>query len=777
MKTIGITVLGLVQGIGYRPYVAKMAEELNISGEVKNSGGIVKIIAVGTKKALEQFVQRLHLLYPKGAKIEKVLVEELEEKHFEGFRIVESDSSHCDYVVLPADLPTCEQCEQELKDRTNRRFHHPFISCVSCGPRFSIMNAIPYDRNTTSMHSLPLCEKCQQEYIKKDDRRRHAQTIACQNCGPELSFYTAEYPVKSDGTAEALIEEAAERILRGEIVAIKDIGGFHFAFLPTKEESARRLREFKHRDHKPFAIMCQNISQIEEYCEVTETERRLLEAPERPIVLLNKKKGKDFAKSVCGRSHRMGMMLPCNPLQILLLEKTGPLVMTSGNRGGEPIITHTKDMLVCMEQGVPDAMLSHNREIYTPLEDSIYQVQQCKGRELVQIIRRGRGLVPESIWLEEACEEEVYAAGGDLKSVFAYAKKNAVYLSSHFGDLDHYEAVSKREQSKENMKRLLDLEEKKYVVDAHPGYVSSLEVKRKLGSQRECLLEVFHHHAHIASVIAEKHIKGNVLGVAWDGTGYGADGCIWGSEFLLWNQRGFQRVGHLSYVTFAGGDAGAKDGEMSLLGYFYEAKNKGLMDDREWEQLPVLKEKQKIYEKALKFGIQTVASCSMGRFFDAIATLLGICHYNSYEGECAIELEQAAHRFLERQTFDREECIIQSRDYIKKNSAGIYEICATEYLLEIYRQLRQGAAPEYLACQVHRNLADFAVIICDEIAGKEKVSSIALAGGTFLNQLLTPWMIDDLEALGYQVFMNEKVPPGDGGLSLGQIYLSQKAWS
>ena len=249
----------------------------------------MKIIAVGTEKALEQFVQRLRLLYPKGAKIENILVEELKEDSFEGFQIVESDAGQCDGVVLPADLPTCKQCEEELKDITNRRYHHPFISCVSCGPRFSIMNAIPYDRKTTSMDLFPLCGKCQQEYTQKDDRRRHAQTIACHDCGPRLSYYTAEYPIKREGTSEQLIQEAAERILRGEIVAIKDIGGFHFAFLPTKEESARRLREFKHRDHKPFAIMCRNISQIEEYCEVTETERRLLEAPERPIVLLQLK--------------------------------------------------------------------------------------------------------------------------------------------------------------------------------------------------------------------------------------------------------------------------------------------------------------------------------------------------------------------------------------------------------------------------------------------------------------------------------------------------------
>lgn len=795
MKTCNITVTGLVQGVGYRPFVAELAEELQIAGQVKNAGGIVQIFAAGEQEALENFIQRLSLSAPMGARVEKVAVEwtadEAADKTADrgtaeslekGFRIADSSLGEEERRLLPADLPVCPECERELLDPANRRYRYPFISCVSCGPRFSIMKRVPYDRETITMESFPMCDACRAEYEKKGDRRRHAQTIACEDCGPYLKLVTCkntgtEENTRADApqilaTGEDALQQAIKALKEGSIVAIKDIGGFHFAFLPTISQPSIRLRAFKNRENKPFAVMFPDVDTAREYCEILPEEEKLLLAPERPIVLLEKKKqASSFAPEVCGMSDRMGVLLPCNPLQILILRKTGPLVMTSGNRGGEPIIIRDQDMASLLEQGCPDLMLTHEREIVTPLEDSIYQVVRLseEGRIIRQILRRGRGIVPEPVIMGRSLLEESFCAGGDLKAVFALGQKDAVYLSSHFGDLEDYRALCARKASIAHMEELLHISPKNAACDLHPAYLSGQEI------QGEKIRRIQHHHAHAASVMAEHGLTGPVLGVTFDGTGYGTDGSVWGSEFLLCEKDHFRRLGCFAPVQLPGQDAGAKDAFSVLWEYLLEAEKRGLLKDKDWRE-KLLKgrnpetvpgtakgrgQEMQLREEAMKAGIGTVISSSMGRLFDGVSALLGICTYNSYEGECAIALEQVARNCREPYPL---ESVIEKKD-------GKYVADSVQLIADIYRGWKSGVPKEQLALGFHQAVAEATARICSRIMKDTGVKEIALSGGTFCNRILMRKTILVLEELGADVYWNEQVPCGDGGLALGQMYL------
>lgn len=760
-------VTGLVQGVGYRPFVAELAEKHNLSGQVKNVGGIVKIRVTGGEQALSSFVEELRTSAPEGANVKEISIVEkkvsADNGEDGGFRIVRSMPGEEKLRLLPPDLPVCPSCEKELLDPQNRRFLYPFISCVSCGPRFSIMKSIPYDRDSITMDVFPMCQKCRAEYTQKGNVRRHAQTIACPDCGPKLRLVLPEDLRGGNRESEKEpLRAAAERILSGKIAAIKDIGGFHFAFLPTVPEPSRRLRAFKQRDRKPFAVMFPDLSSVRSFCRVSKKEEELLLSPARPIVLLEKKK--DFCGPVCGESDRMGVMLPCNPLQILLLRETGPLVMTSGNRGGEPIIRRDKEMEELMRLGCPDLILTHDREIVTPLEDSIYQaVCLGKDRYAVQILRRGRGMVPQPVFLDEKLPGEVFAAGGDLKAVFALGKGNAVYLSSHFGDLADARAVVERNKAKEHMETLLDIHPQKQVGDLHPAYVSSVETDRR----------VQHHHAHVASVIAEHHLKGPVIGVAFDGTGYGTDGMIWGSEFFLCEGAETRRMGCFRPVKLFGGDAGAKNAAGMLLAFLLEAEKRGLVSRwREWfcEGTGMSAPKEQLMEKAYAVNVQTVMSSSMGRLFDAVSALLGVAVENTYEGECAIALEQCARRAAR---------VYPLRIRVEKIN-GLWQADSVGLISDLYNALQENVAPEELALGFHEAVAAAAVRICVNIwedlcqgrrEGPCPVRKAALSGGTFANRILMRKMVNLLEKQEFEVFWNEKVPCGDGGIALGQMYL------
>lgn len=804
MRYVEITVYGLVQGIGFRPFVAEAARACMIRGTVCNAGGIVKIRAAGEGEALDEFVRRLSSCVLPGSRIEDLVVRD--EKEFSvpsSFQIVESESFLEQLRFLPADIATCRVCERELLDPDNRRYRYPFISCVSCGPRFSIMKDIPYDRVRTAMASFSLCEECQNEYTRPGDIRRHAQTIACEKCGPKLRLYFSDQNKEEtdsdepDLTGGKALDQAVKMIREGKVVAVRDIGGFHFCFDPFCEEAAARTRKYKNRERKPFAVMFPDVGSVREYAIVSETEEELLRSTVRPIVLIDKKNTEPghglFAKSVDTFSKRIGAMLPCNPLQILLSEALGPLVMTSGNRGSEPIVTDESDMIAEWKNGFPDAVLSHDRDIVNRLDDSICQVTRIPGwsEPVVQILRRARGYVPEPVLLPFSLKEDAFAAGGDLKNTFALGRKNRAYLSGYWGDMSDIRSVKAREDGVRSLSSLMGISLERAVRDMHPGYISSdLAARMKTGSgENICLESMQHHHAHIASVMTEHGLCEPVLGVAFDGTGYGDDGTIWGSEFLICEGREYRRAGHFSSVTMTGGDAASVDARLPLLAYLKEAKDRGLLS----QEITDCKEcfdglDAGTVLAALRARVNTVVSSSMGRLFDAVAVLAGITYRNSYEGECAALLQQYAEEDTEVFRFDEgrlaEIAPIYEEDgmWICDSVKTVAELfCGSSYVscADSNRHHclvgEESLSTQRLAALFHAAIADATARMSEAIIKQSEeetgtvIRKVALGGGTMCNRLLLQLLVPKLEKRGYKVFLNRQVPPGDGGLCLGQL--------
>lgn len=759
---------GLVQGIGYRPWVAKLADELNIDGYVRNTGGIVTVVASGESERLTQFCNRLSSDVPTGGFITSIEEEDLEGQKIEpGFKIIESDKdAEKNLPLIPADIATCDECKRELFDPKNRRYRHPFISCTVCGPRYSIIEKLPYDRDTITMKDFEMCPDCQAEYTGKKDRRRHAQTIACKSCGPRLKFTGLKYKnadnITYDDAVDNYVENYNENDIDGEItasvslinhggiLAIKDIGGYHLACSPFNEEAVSDLRNLKHREAKAFAVMFEDVEQVKEFCKVNQQEARLLEDSARPIVLVRRKKHisagkKHIAENVYLTSPDIGAMLPCNPVQMMLVKECGPLIMTSGNASGDVLEIDNKKMLQWLKErvasgeidGTPIAMLSHDRKILRPMDDSVMKV--VKGRQ--QFIRRGRGHVPNPISVD--IDGEIFAAGGDLKSSFCYVKNGLAYVSQYLGDLESVSCQKFYRNEMAAMEKIFGFKPKEVVTDLHPGYFSG-QVGHEYAQKKNLPIhKVQHHKAHVLSVIAEHKLKGPVLGFAFDGTGYGEDGTVWGSEVFLWDGKsGIGRVADLRPSRLIGGDEGAKNCDTILVGILHENGLDELIEN----------ENAKIIRTAIDSDINVVTSTSMGRLFDAVSAMLDICHYNTYEGQAPIELENMAARTEE-----------------------VYPLCfgengsTEEIFLEIANAITHDVPIESIARGFIYAVADYIMEIATIYSGRlGKEKQIVLSGGTFLNRILLERSIELLEAEGFKVYISEQLPPGDGGICLGQ---------
>lgn len=764
-ETRKLTVKGLVQGIGYRPFTAELAESIGITGTVRNTAGLVTIKATGTKAKLDRFTEELQMKGPVGASVDGLISEALPYEKFQGFTIEESETFLQAEIpqefppILPADLPTCPACLLQLKDRSDRRYRHPFISCTSCGPRYSIIEQLPYDRCNITMKDFAMCDDCAKEYQTGGNIRRHAQTIACHSCGPKLLIKQLQ---PAEGMADSALKTAITILRRGGILAVKDIGGFHLACLPTDEKAVGALRELKGRENKPFAMMFETVEQVKDYCSVNEIEESVLTSGPRPIVLLRKRMEAEHkaVESVSGSSPDIGAMLPCNPVQLMLLEACGPLIMTSANRSGEPMVIENEKMesWIAKDRGnpgdteVPFGILYHERRILTPLDDSIFRV--VSGR--TQVLRRARGVVPNPIFLRQAADSPIFAAGGDLKSCFCYGCGDRAYLSQHLGDLEEEAVMRNYEQELTRMSSLFGFAPKEIAADLHPLYSSGKAAERLAARQSLPLRRIQHHHAHIASVMAEHHLTGQVLGVAFDGTGYGCDGQVWGSEFLLCKGKEMERMAHLKYVKLLGGDEGAKNTDSILYGYlhsFSETFDLGRLQRLPW----IEEEKRKLIAAAISHNVNTVYSSSMGRLFDAVSALLGICHYNSYEGEAAIEMENSAG--ISVNPYPLVLTLKDGEDGMLGNTEQLFS--------EMIDALLSGIPKQDLAKGFLLAVSAFVETVCERLSVKQ----IALSGGTFQNRILLEDIIARLERKNYRVFINEKVPPGDGGICLGQMFL------
>jgi hydrogenase maturation protein HypF len=743
--TLQLTVFGVVQGVGYRPFVAEHARSRGLTGTVKNSGGLVVILVSGEDRAVSDFSCFLRENGPEGAAVLQIREEILPDLPFDSFRIIESSAAAANDFgspVFPPDLPMCETCEKELSDPNNRRYCYPFISCASCGPRYSILKALPYDRENTAMADFPMCGPCAEEY--GEGRRRHAQTISCHDCGPQLLLRT---PDGESYEKEEAFRRAAELLKCGSALALKGVGGYQLACLPTDPEAVRRLRMLKGREKKPFAVMFPSLESVREVCVVSPQEEKLLTSSARPIVLLSEA-SLPYCAEVSGESRSLGAFLPCTGLHQMLTKECGPLVMTSANATSEPILYRDGDAL---DWCSPDlaGVLYHTREIVAPQDDSVARVA-CGS---VQILRRSRGYVPLPVRMKDPAPHSVLAMGGDLKSSFCLFSGQNAYVSQYFGDLESSRAFRNYRDGMERMERIFGIDPDLVACDLHPGYLSS-RCAREAAKGR--LIEIQHHHAHAASVMAEHGLE-SCIGVVFDGTGFGTDGTVWGGEFLLCRGAEFNRKGHLSRISLCGGDAAAVNA--SLLADCYRHAL-GLKSGG--ENFPLI-------SAALEQRINTAESSSMGRLFDAVSAMLRIREKNTYEGECAIALENAAQ---EQKMRGGAAYPLFFRIVSEEN--GTLLLDQSDLISQILRASEQGASAGSIALGFHEAICDASAEVCRIIRTETGENRVALSGGVFANLLLLEGCADRLKADGFEVFLNSAVPSNDGGLCLGQAWICSR---
>lgn len=780
-----LTVTGLVQGVGFRPYVEELGNKLNLKGSVANIGGQVLIKIFDDKSGLDILEKELAKLtknnnYLAGSRVDNILIskETVSEIPPLNFFIDNSLNIHDNIRFIPVDYATCDNCKKELLDKNNKRYRYPFISCVACGPRISIINELPYDRDNTSMKAFPMCESCKAEYQKFDNIRHYAQTIACHDCGPILKFYANKRNASTNLIEEINLEredafrEGVERLRNGEVLAVKDIGGYHFVCDARNEKAISKMRQVKSREKKAFAVMFPDLDSIKKIAYLSKKEEEVLESNARPIVLVRKKETYNLSKEIDDNAIRLGAMLPSNPLQILLMQEFDCLIMTSGNLRGEPIIARDKDIFELVKNGQIDGSLYNEREIVNPLDDSILKVTKLENREITQIIRRARGYVPDPIKIDKYLNNDSYAAGADLKSVFALARKNYVTLSGHFGDLDDYEARKAKKRAEKVFTRLLDLNPKSFIADRHPGYYSNKDTKILANTEGRKALEIQHHHAHQASVMAEHSLK-ECIGIILDGTGYGNDGNIWGGEFLYCKDTDFRRLGHFDYIELIGADNAALDIKKSAMVALIQAIKAGLIEEELLIEHPLFKDylnsaSLDILKAALKEHINSFKSSSVGRLFDIAAVIMNICQKNSYEGEAPMKLEALATRYFEK-IGNLTPAIIP---VIVKENNGEIIVDSLSFLSDLFKLYIAGAKQEELAYEFHNSLSKALLCVALHMREETKCNDIALSGGCFNNSLLLKILVTRLEKEGFNVYLNEKVPCGDGGIALGQIYLS-----
>lgn len=742
--TVFITVYGIVQGVGYRPFIAGLANQAGVSGFVRNRAGIVEICVSGNDRTVGAFLEQVRGTAPAGAQVLKVRTETIENRGFDGFTIAESGAENAEQAppFFPPDLPMCDDCLRELRDPENRRYRYPFISCASCGPRFTILKTLPYDRENTTMDSFPMCPDCAREY--RGGRRRHAQTISCHVCGPQLLFRGGGKSLER----EAALQEGIGLLKHGRVLAVKGVGGYQFVCSPCDEDAIEKLRLLKGREKKPFAVMFPSCKSVMEICGVSAEERALLSSPARPIVLL-KKERETFCAGVCGTSRYLGAFLPCTGLHQLLTDACGPLVVTSGNLTSEPIMFRDAPVLD-LSSPLLSGVLYHTREILTPLDDSVTRV--FDGRP--QVIRRSRGYVPLPVVMARPSRRPVFAAGGDLKSCFCLQSGANAYLSQYFGDMENYRVQRNYRDAFARMEAVFGIVPETVACDLHPGYFSSAYAK-KLAEELGCgaPVEIQHHFAHAASVMAENRLDG-CIGVVFDGTGYGTDGSVWGGEFLLCRNGTFERAAHLSGLTLCGGDGAAENAALTADCYRLAAGERSGSG-----RFPFV-------AAAVSSHVNTFRSSSMGRLFDAAAAIFGVCEQNSYEGECPIALENAAAAARRAGTEP-----YPFRFRIVRGEDGCLQADQAEFAAQLLRAVRAGTDPRAAALGFHLAAAEMTLELCRRVRQETGETRVALSGGVFANLLLLAECRRLLQSDGFEVYVNSSVPMNDGGISLGQAWI------
>jgi hydrogenase maturation protein HypF len=740
-----IEISGIVQGVGFRPFVYRLAGESGIAGSVVNTPDGVRIEAAADPAGLHSFLGALREQAPPQAVIEDIGTREIPAFAADSFEIKESSTEGRKHALISPDLATCDDCLRELLDHGDRRYRYPFINCTNCGPRFTIIGDTPYDRPLTTMATFVMCEECEKEYHDPADRRFHAQPNACPVCGPRL-WLTDSSGEEVGGDPIAL---AAASIREGGIVALKGLGGFHLACDATCDGAVSRLRERKRRYAKPLAVMVADLEEAEKYCRVSAEEAALLTSPRRPIVLLLEREGSRLSREVAPGLRHQGLFLPYTPLHHLLLQDVGtPLVMTSGNVSEEPIARDNDEALRRLV-GIADRFILHDRGILVRYDDSVTRVMM--GMEYP--IRRARGYAPYPVKLAKGSTVEVLALGAEQKNTFCFLRGKHAFVGQHIGDMDSREAREHYEEAMEAVRRLFTLSPQLVAHDLHPEYMTT----QLAGEYGLPCVGVQHHHAHIVSCMADNDLEGKVIGVSWDGTGYGPDGSVWGGEFLVCDEDDFMRAAHLSTYPMPGGEVCIKELQRMAFGVLWEVCS------GEAEAVSLFGEIFAAHEgeaetlaAQIKSGFNTPLTSSAGRVFDAAAALIGLRSRAFYEGQAACELEAVAK--------------IDADPYPYRLDVETqpWQVDTHPLFTALLEDVKKGVGRPEMAGAFHTALAGAIVETCRGLSAETGIDRVALSGGVFQNELLTKLVVEGLEEEGMAPYLHRRVPCNDGGISLGQ---------
>ena len=748
-----LLVKGIVQGVGFRPFIYNLARAHSLNGWVLNSTEGVSIEVEGEKNALVEFVDQVQQETPPLASVDSVDVKYLPPADYDTFVIRHSGGDKSKYIKISPDVCTCADCLSELFDTQDRRYRYPFLNCTNCGPRFTIIKDIPYDRENTTMHRFKMCSACQAEYDDPTNRRFHAQPNACPICGPRVMLEDLQGGIECDDP----IRRSIELLYEGNIIAVKGLGGFHLACNAENDSAVQALRERKRRTYKPFAIMSADLEEIKQYCRVTAEEEQLLQSVQRPIVLLERLPDSSISQYVAPNSNYLGVMLPYTPLHYLLLDSPLlALVMTSGNISEEPIAVDNDEAKRRLAD-LADYFLIHNRDIHIRCDDSVVRVHQ--GHQVMT--RRSRGYAPYPVDLDFPMKE-ILACGPELKNTFCLTKDNHAFVSHHIGNLQNMEAYNYYQDSIEHYRNLFRIDPEIVAYDLHPEYLST---RYALAQENAQLVGIQHHHAHVVSCMAENGLDQQVIGVACDGTGYGADGAIWGCEFLLADESDFRRHAHLEYIPLPGGDVAAREPYRMAISYLYSTFGEDLASI----DVPLLErmdgKRIAMIRRMIERDINTPLTSSCGRLFDAVSSLIGVRDVVTYEAQAAIELEMlAASEVSETYRYE-----ISADESL---SPTCLIIGVREMFREIVSDLKRNTPKEVISAKFHNTIADFIVMICEHIRGNDGIDQVVLSGGTFQNRYLLTEVCRELENRGFIPYFHKRVPTNDGGISLGQAVIA-----
>lgn len=758
MAIIGqeIKVTGIVQGVGFRPFVYSLATSLQLTGWVRNTSSGVEIEINGTDESVSAFLEELKTHPPALARIDSIEARPVPPNGYEGFEIRHSQPQPGDFLPVSPDVCTCPDCLRELFDPSDRRYRYPFINCTNCGPRFTIVTDIPYDRPNTTMAGFPLCDGCRREYEDPLDRRFHAQPVACPRCGPQIRF---EANGQQIAAGEDALQLARQWLREGRILAVKGLGGYHLACDASNPQAVAELRRRKRRSDKAFALMAFDLAAIERQAQVGPSERNLLESIQRPVVLLQRKPGSTVAAVVAPGLNTLGFMLPYTPLHFLLLEPEPGfpevLVMTSGNLSEEPIAYQDEDACTRL-QTLADGFLLHNRPIHMRVDDSVAEIVDG---DQPYLIRRARGYAPDPVQLSYDLPP-VLAAGAELKNTFCLTRGKYAFLSQHIGDLENYETLQSFEEGVRHYQNLFRVQPELIACDLHPDYLASRAAAQRAEQENLPLVKVQHHHAHLAACLADNHYTKSdpVIGLILDGTGLGTDGAVWGGEVLVGGLEGYRRAYHLKYVPLPGGDLAVRKPARMALSHLWAA---GLPWEEELPPVEALCfEERTALRVQLEKKLNTPPTSSMGRLFDAASALISVRQVVNYEGQAAIELEALADPDENGSyPFDIQDGIL--------DPAPLWEAMLADW--------RAGESAGTISARFHNAIADALLTICREIRSNAGTSTVALSGGVWQNRLLLHKTLERLRADRFTVLYHHRVPANDGGLALGQALIAAAA--